>query len=108
MNIVSEGTLNDYRLALLKNRLLLRVLDETSNTNLHEAIILEAGESAALARMTPYPLLLFPCLFEERTGVAMELWGRRVGRPRPEWLSGNSEAISISGAAVVACESREV
>src|ERR1043166_6901639 len=105
MNILGEGALNDLRLSLLKPRLLLRVLDENANTNLEEALIIVAGESATLARMTPYPLLLFPCLFEERTGVAMELWAQRAGRPRHERLSGNLEAITVPGAAVLACES---
>ena len=102
MNIVSEGILKEYRLALLKNRLLLRVLDETVNTNLHEAIILEAGVSAALARMSHYPLLLFPCLFEERVRMAAELDRLSTNWPRHNLSSVSSETTFMSGAAVAA------
>ena len=73
MNAATEAKLKEYRLAILKNRLLLRLLDEISDTNLHAALIHKARESAALAGMTPYPLLLFSCLFEERTRTVVDV-----------------------------------
>jgi len=57
---------------LLKQRLLLRRLDEIPDTECHARIIHEAEMSAALARRTAFPLLLFPCLFEERARAVRE------------------------------------
>ena len=38
MNAVTEAKLKEYRLSILKSRLLLRLLDEISDTNLHAAV----------------------------------------------------------------------
>jgi len=57
---------------LLKQRLLLLRLGEVANPECHAAIMLEAEVAAELACQTPFPLLVFPCLFEERAGAAME------------------------------------
>jgi hypothetical protein len=69
-----------FEFELLKHRMLLRVLDETPNPEAHALIIHEADHAAALACTTPYPQLVFPCLFEERAGAAAERarWGARL------------------------------
>ena len=53
-------------------RLLLRRLDEVPNTEAHTLVIREADVAARLAGRTPFPWLLFPCLFEERVSAALE------------------------------------
>lgn len=57
---------------VLKYRLLLRRLDEIPNSESHPAIIEEANTAAILAGLTTFPLLVFPCLFEERARAAWE------------------------------------
>jgi hypothetical protein len=59
-------------LDLLKRSLSLRHLDETLQTELHTLVLHEAAAAECLAARTPYPLLLFPCLFEERVAAALE------------------------------------
>jgi len=56
----------------LKWRLLLRRLETVPNAEWHPAVMCQADAAAGLARQTAFPLLLFPCLFEERAGVALE------------------------------------
>jgi hypothetical protein len=56
---------------VLKYRLLLRLLDQ-SLPELHALLIREADEAASLAGRTRFPLLVFPCLFEERVAAALE------------------------------------
>jgi len=54
----------------LKNRLLREFLYEArpgANVYVRRA----ANEAAALAWVTPYPLLVFPALFEEKAGAAL-------------------------------------
>ena len=68
----------DSALEVLKLRLLLQRLDEVSNVNLHARVIREAELAAAAARREGYPLLLFPCLFEEQVHAALkqeQRWG---------------------------------
>lgn len=57
---------------LLKNRTLLRALDETPEVELHISIIHAAREAAGLAWQTPFPLLVYPELFEEKACAARE------------------------------------
>jgi hypothetical protein len=45
------------------------LLDPTSNNYVRNA----ANEAAALAWVTPYPLLVFPALFEEKADSALKL-----------------------------------
>lgn len=65
-------TPDERRLELLKWRLLLRRLNEVADSSLHARLIREADEAAAFARQSPFPLLVFPCLFEEQAAVATE------------------------------------
>ena len=46
-----------------------QLLDPTCNSYVRSA----ANEAAALAWVTPYPLLVFPTLFEEKADSALEL-----------------------------------
>jgi hypothetical protein len=57
---------------ILKQRLLLRRLNETPESETHALIIRQANEAAFRACLTPYPLLIFPCLFEERAAASTE------------------------------------
>jgi hypothetical protein len=60
------------RFAILKQRLLLRYLNETPASETHALIMRQAGEAAILAWRSSYPLLTFPCLFEEKAAAATE------------------------------------
>jgi hypothetical protein len=55
----------------LKNRLLLQVLDNLTESGFNGYVRRAANEAAALAWVTPYPLLMFPGLFEEKTKAAL-------------------------------------
>ena len=55
----------------LKHRLLFRFLDELAEPRLTGYVRRAANEAAALAWVTPYPLLVFPGLFEEKTQGAL-------------------------------------
>jgi hypothetical protein len=57
---------------LLRMRLLLQRLNDEPNSALHLRIIREAESAAAQAARTPYPGLIFPCLFEECVRLAAE------------------------------------
>ena len=57
---------------LLRLQLLLRQLDKVENSDLHALVIREAKVATELARGTPFPWLLFPCLFEERVDAALQ------------------------------------
>jgi len=54
------------KFTLLKQRLLLERLDETPEAETHALIMEQANEAAFRAWLSSYPLLTFPCLFEER------------------------------------------
>ena len=54
----------------LKNRLLAARLQTVSEPDLGSRVRRAANEAAALAWVTPYPLLVFPVLFEEKTEAA--------------------------------------
>jgi hypothetical protein len=60
------------RFGLLKQRLLLQRLNEVPDAATHDQIIRQANEAAFQAWLTLYPLLTFPCLFEERAVAATE------------------------------------
>ena len=60
------------RFGMLKQRLLLQRLNEAPDSTSHVLIMQQAAEAALLAWRTTYPLLTFPCLFEERAVTAME------------------------------------
>jgi hypothetical protein len=60
------------QLAILKARLLLNRLDATPESETHAAIIRQAEEAERLAWLTQYPLLTFPCLFEERAAATCD------------------------------------
>jgi hypothetical protein len=55
----------------LKDRLLLRELDELTDPGFNGYVRRAANEAAALAWVTPYPLLVFPTLFEEKARTAL-------------------------------------
>jgi hypothetical protein len=71
------GTNAPFRAALeneferLKSRLLAETLDETELPALNVPLRRAANEAAALARVTPFPLLVFPALFEEKSRAAV-------------------------------------
>lgn len=74
------GTPQFWRAALLEvliHDLLLRRLDEIPTTEAHAQIIQEAWHAQALASRTLFPLLVFPCLFEERACAASEYHRRQ-------------------------------
>ncbi len=61
----------DFGLERLKNQLLRRRLDSLSRPELTVYVRRAANEAAALAWDTPYPLLVFPALFEEKSDAAL-------------------------------------
>ena len=78
------------RFANLKTRLLLERLNETPESEIHALIIRQSHEAALLAGLSGYPLLAFPCLFEERALTATEqarrqarLYWRKTQPPAP-------------------------
>lgn len=60
----------------LKNRLLLSALKRVEEPDDNVYIRRAANEAAAIAWVTPYPLLTFPELFAEKTDVAL-VYARR-------------------------------
>jgi hypothetical protein len=64
---------------VLKQRLLLRRLDLAQNLECHPVIIRAADQAAELASLTPFPLLVFPCLFDELASNAVEQQHKRAG-----------------------------
>jgi len=60
------------RFEVLVHQLLLRRLEELPAAETHARIIQEAHNAQALACGTPFPMLVFPCLFEERAGAVSE------------------------------------
>ena len=55
----------------LKKQLLLQILNELGEPELNGQVRRAANEAAALAWVTPFPLFLFPGLFEEKIRVAL-------------------------------------
>jgi hypothetical protein len=65
----------------IKERLLEAAVTENDGAELYPAIRAAANEAAALAWNTPFPLLVFPLLFEEKTESAR----RRLVNQRAVW-----------------------
>ena len=65
------------RFERLKARLLSESLEAPWEPQLHSDVRRAANEAAALARLTPYPLLVFPILFEERAMKALRKAGEQ-------------------------------
>ena len=61
----------DAELERLKNRLLREHREEAWDSRLRIALRRAANDAAALAWVTPYPLLVFPVLFEEKAEAAL-------------------------------------
>jgi hypothetical protein len=61
----------ENELERLKNRLLLTVLNRLEEPDYNVYIRRAANEAAAIAWVTPYPLLTFPELFAEKTCTAL-------------------------------------
>ena len=58
--------LEETELEHLKNRLLVGILNDLNEPGVNAYVRRAANEAAALAWVTPYPLLTFPALFEEK------------------------------------------
>jgi hypothetical protein len=69
-------TAQEARFERLKNRLLLNSLTERPQARDNARLRRAANEAAALAWVTPYPLLVYPVLFEEKARAAIA-YGRR-------------------------------
>src|SRR5512133_1945511 len=63
--------MEENQLELLKARLLKARLEETWEPELNSPLRRAANEAASLAWVTPFPLLVFPVLFEEKAGAAL-------------------------------------
>jgi len=70
--IAEIGSDMGARFANLKQRLLLQRLNETPDVESHALIIQQAKQAALGAWRSAYPLLTFPCLFEERADAVTE------------------------------------
>ena len=79
------------RFANLKTRLLLEHLNETPEAETHALIMRQANEAALLAWLSSYPLLTFPCLFEERAAMTLAQ-ARRQARLYWQGLALNAPA----------------
>ena len=63
---------HENRFEQLKSGLLVERLADLPRPELNSSVRRAANEAAALAWLTPYPLLFFPVLFEEKAGAALE------------------------------------
>ena len=72
---------HETRFERLKNHLLEERLGEVWNPEHNSWVRRAANEAAALAWVTPYPLLVFPALFEEKAGAAL-LYAERQAHVR--------------------------
>ena len=61
----------ENELERLKNRLLREYLDEAAEPRINANVRRAANEAAALAWVSPYPLLVFPDLFAEKAAAAL-------------------------------------
>jgi hypothetical protein len=62
----------------LKSRLLREFLDELTRPEANGYVRRAANEAAALAWVTPFPLLVFPGLFNEKANAALAQAERQV------------------------------
>ena len=73
----------EAELERLKDRLLLGFLAEIEEPMLNTYVRRAATEAAALAWVTPYPLLVFPGLFEEKArGALLQAERQEIVRQR--------------------------
>jgi hypothetical protein len=79
----------ENRFEQLKSTLVRERLDELWKPELSVEIRRAANEAAALAWVTPYPLLVFPGLFDEKTQTALRVAQRQhqVRQRRRELLA---------------------
>ena len=82
------------RFAVLKQRLLLERLNKTPESETHALIMRQANEAAILAWLSSYPLLTFPCLFEEKATTATE----RVRRQASLYWNGLEAEVPVRAA----------
>ncbi|PWU14834.1 MAG: hypothetical protein C5B50_16495 [Verrucomicrobia bacterium] len=68
--VASFRAAQEARLELLKKHLLREQLRATADAAANRSVRVAAAEAAALAWVTPYPLLVFPLLFEEKAQAA--------------------------------------
>ena len=68
--------LEETELEGLKNRLLVGILNDLDEPEVNPYVRRAANEAAALAWVTPYPLLTFPALFEEKVETVL-LYAKR-------------------------------
>jgi hypothetical protein len=73
----------------LKGRLLQQLLTETTDADYYAPLRRAANDAASLAWLTPYPLLFFPALLEEKAQTArrQETKQKQVRRRSPRLLS---------------------
>ena len=64
----------------LKARLIAESLDTVWESKVSSEVRRAANEAAALAWRTPYPLLVFPLLFEEKTARSLRKAARAKGQ----------------------------
>jgi hypothetical protein len=77
------------RFRKLKHELLFERLDEELGPKFNKRIRQAASEAEAIAFATPFPLLIFPALFEEKAADAAVRFERqeRIYETSPEFLS---------------------
>ena len=72
----------------LQARLLQEAMENAAALSLRHLLKLAAGEAAGLAWTTPFPLLVYPCLFHEKTGAVRLQAHRQAGvQARSEEMS---------------------
>ncbi len=69
--------LQESRFEELRHSLLAARLEETTEPHLTTQVRRAANEAAALAWLTPYPLLVFPALFDEKAETALRISERQ-------------------------------
>ena len=74
---MGKTTFQKAEFEVLKQRLLLRELDEVGIWEAHLQIMQEAEVAGEIASQTPFPALVFPSLFEERVGAVLQQFHRR-------------------------------
>jgi hypothetical protein len=67
----------DSELEQLKTRLLRKALNATAEVEFYAPLRRAANDAAALAWATPFPLLFFPGLFEEKSTAALHSAARQ-------------------------------
>jgi len=77
-----SGVAVETRFDRLRAQLLREHLQKLENKALSSQVCRAANEAAALAWVTPYPLLVFPALFEERTQSALDCAEPERGDPQ--------------------------